>query len=296
MNNEQGQETPGQRIANDFYELLHRNYGACPPEHGDTLAEAIDLYHATEFTTLQQEITSLKGAKDGAYAERNKCVVGLALLARDLGFKVGLARHPEEDTEWEDDWRNIVVIELPTGQLTWHFHDSEMHMLYSFCRLEGHEWDGHTTEEKYRRLLDYTPTVKDSLIVEIESLKGQVGAYRDHIAGHYCRPDSDITGCNDCDILNDDETALQYSQDQQRIGAEREAKLLADEILKALETFWIRKTEHPGHSETYYSESSNGLPYSLLMAALRESDKRLNPLSTALSPTKENINQEGGEA
>lgn len=104
-----------------------------------------------------EEAETLQSQKDNAYSERNKCVVGLALLARDLGYKVGLARHPESDTEWEDDWRNIVVIELPTGQLTWHFHDSEMHMLYSFTRLEGHAWDGHTTDEKYRRLLDYTP-------------------------------------------------------------------------------------------------------------------------------------------
>lgn len=104
-----------------------------------------------------KEANRLRIAKDNAYAERNKCVIGLMLLARDLGYKVGWAKHPEEDTEWEDDWRNIAVIELPTGQLTWHFHDSERWMLYSFEPLKDHQWDGHSTEEKYRRLFDYTP-------------------------------------------------------------------------------------------------------------------------------------------
>lgn len=109
------------------------------------------------FKDLNELVDELEEQKNNAYSERNNCVVGLALLARDLGYKVGIAQHDPNDTEWEDDWRNILVIELPTGQVTWHFHDSEMHMLYSFGALEGYEWDGHTTEEKYRRLLEYTP-------------------------------------------------------------------------------------------------------------------------------------------
>lgn len=126
------------------------------------------LYNAIVAYAAQQN-AELVASKDRAYAERNKCVVGLALLARDLGYKVGLARHPEEDKTWEDDWRNIVFIELPTGQLSWHMHDSDMYMLYSFCR-EPYEWDGHSTEEKYRRLLDYTPQ-NYNLQAENERLK-----------------------------------------------------------------------------------------------------------------------------
>jgi hypothetical protein len=59
-----------------------------------------------------------------------------------------LARH---QGEWEDEWRNIVCVHLPTGQATWHIHDSEVILFGHLAMTEG-DWDGHTTAEKYRRL------------------------------------------------------------------------------------------------------------------------------------------------
>ncbi len=95
----------------------------------------------------------MEKAKDGAYSERNKCVAALARLADRLGLEVGVGRHPAEDTAWENDWRTILFIELPSGagQASWHFHDSERHLLEG---LTGYSkpWDGHSTEEKYARL------------------------------------------------------------------------------------------------------------------------------------------------
>lgn len=102
---------------------------------------------------LNALITDLVENKDNAYAERNKCVALIARMAIKLDLVVGLARHHEEDKDWEDDWRNIVFIELPSGQVSWHIHDSDLPMFKSLLPYEG-KWDGHTTELKYERVLN----------------------------------------------------------------------------------------------------------------------------------------------
>lgn len=91
--------------------------------------------------------------KDAAYAERNKCVVLIARMAISLGLTAGLSRHDEEDKHWEDDWRNIVFIDFPSGQVSWHIHDSDLPMFEFLGQYDG-IWDGHTTEEKYQRMLN----------------------------------------------------------------------------------------------------------------------------------------------
>lgn len=87
------------------------------------------------------------------YAERNQLVAALSKL-----FPAYLAIHDENDYLWENDWRNIVFIDLPTGQVSWHIHDSELH-LFSHLKFKENKWDGHSYEEKYRRLneLPYKP-------------------------------------------------------------------------------------------------------------------------------------------
>src|SRR6266851_4890124 len=62
--------------------------------------------------------------RNKAYAERNMCVALIARLSEMLGYKVGMKRHEGED--WEDDWRHVIFIDLPNGQLSWHIHDSEL--------------------------------------------------------------------------------------------------------------------------------------------------------------------------
>jgi len=79
--------------------------------------------------------------------------------------------HPLEDTEWDKDWRHIIFIEIPTfigstfqqhnlkntKQVSWHIHDSEV-IYFSHLELKnGNSWDGHTSEEKYERLLNLRP-------------------------------------------------------------------------------------------------------------------------------------------
>jgi len=90
---------------------------------------------------------------DEVYRERNMCVVGIARLALFLGYKAGIGQHKDKPgEEWESDWRNIVFIDLPAGQVSWHIHDSELE-LFSFLPVYVGEWDGHDTAEKYRRVM-----------------------------------------------------------------------------------------------------------------------------------------------
>lgn len=90
--------------------------------------------------------------KDGAYRERNQIVSALSKL-----FPSWLGRHDENDKNWEREWLNIVYIQLPTGQVSWHIKDTEMDL---FAHLELNlkkGWDGHTTEQKYERLGKLNP-------------------------------------------------------------------------------------------------------------------------------------------
>ena len=68
-------------------------------------------------------------------------------------FPSCLGRHEESDKEWDDNWRNIVYINSPNGQLSWHISEDEL-CLFSHLQYDPNvQWDGHTTEEKYSRLL-----------------------------------------------------------------------------------------------------------------------------------------------
>lgn len=134
------------------------------------LDRRIEELHAT----YSAELDDMRARKQQAYHERNRLVQFISKL-----FPSHLYRHPDSDKEWEDDWRWIVCIHPPQGQATWHIQDSELSW---FDHLPRHDmagwdwakkvgvvvpenwrrydaggilccgWDGHTTEEKYKRL------------------------------------------------------------------------------------------------------------------------------------------------
>ncbi|QLE46556.1 hypothetical protein FD723_40805 (plasmid) [Nostoc sp. C052] len=94
---------------------------------------------------------SANEAKNLAYSERNKLLVPLCKMAIALNLVAGIGQHQGE--EWDDDWRNIIFLELPTGQISFHIHDSELH-LFQFLPPYTGKWDGHDTATKWDRLLD----------------------------------------------------------------------------------------------------------------------------------------------
>ena len=92
-------------------------------------------------------LAEVEGYKDGAYTERNKLVALLSKL-----FPSGTKRTAIEG--WSEDWHGCVYIDLPTGQASWHYHDSQAHLFAHLPPYAG-TWDGHTTEQKYERIAGY---------------------------------------------------------------------------------------------------------------------------------------------
>lgn len=136
------------------------------------------------------EAEELKKQLDAVYKERDLCVALAAHLAdaisREAALQVDgywahskqaeletlkeirksyfawLGKHEDKPgEEWDEDWKNIVFIRIPQGQLSWHIHDSEVSLFNRLFVASGSEtgtpdhvepWDGHTTEEKYERI------------------------------------------------------------------------------------------------------------------------------------------------
>lgn len=106
---------------------------------------------------MSRTITALAEAlqaKDAAYLERNRCVALLVRMALVLGLRAGLARTAIEG--WSAEWHGCVYIDLPTGQVSWHYHDSQAH-LFAGLPAYAAPWDGHDTPEKYRRVAKAFP-------------------------------------------------------------------------------------------------------------------------------------------
>lgn len=76
--------------------------------------------------------------EDANYDNREKLVYQTIHLARLIGFQTGFRIDPSEP-EWP-----VAYIELPTGQVSWHMPQHSL------------PYDGHTTEEKYRRIREWT--------------------------------------------------------------------------------------------------------------------------------------------
>lgn len=104
-----------------------------------------------DIDSSKNELAEMEARKDAAYYERNQVVAALSKL-----FPAGTAKTAIEG--WSEDWHGCVYIDLPTGQVSWHFHDSQAHL---FAHLPPYvkSWDGHTTEEKYERLAMLTSFV-----------------------------------------------------------------------------------------------------------------------------------------
>lgn len=91
-----------------------------------------------------REIEDLRSRKDGAYLERNRLVSLLSKI-----FPSGTRKTAIDG--WSEDWHGCVYIDLPTGQASWHYHDSQAWLFDHLGPYAG-GYDGHTTDEKYARI------------------------------------------------------------------------------------------------------------------------------------------------
>lgn len=95
----------------------------------------------------------IRQQKDLAYSERNKCVAALARFASLQNYNVGIKK--TNIPGWHKDWHWCVYIDLPEGQVSWHFHVREM-PLFKWLPTYNGSYDGHSNEEKYARMLKFT--------------------------------------------------------------------------------------------------------------------------------------------
>lgn len=80
---------------------------------------------------------------DTNYKERYGDVLRALAVAHDLGYRAGIKIDPKEPA-WP-----VVYIDLPDdGQLSWHMPEY------------AGEWDGHTTAEKFARIVAYAERTK----------------------------------------------------------------------------------------------------------------------------------------
>lgn len=111
--------------------------------------------------TTPGTLAEMEVRKDAAFLERNQVVAALA-----KSWPSGVARTAIKG--WSEDWHGCVYIDLPTGQTSWHFHDSQAYLFDGLPAYAG-KWDGHDTPEKYRRLAAMQP-------VDMATLKQGVSA------------------------------------------------------------------------------------------------------------------------
>lgn len=88
--------------------------------------------------------------KDAAYRERNYLV---ATLARQ--FPSGIRNTEIEG--WDPEWHGCVFIDLPSGQISYHYHDSERWMFQDLPAYDK-PYDGHDKEMVHQRLRDVFDT------------------------------------------------------------------------------------------------------------------------------------------
>lgn len=84
-------------------------------------------------TSLLREVLTA----DQDYPRRYRLILHIMSMAILSGYEVGMRIDPDEP-EWP-----VVVIELPTGQVSWHMPQHPK------------PWDGHTTEEKFERIQQF---------------------------------------------------------------------------------------------------------------------------------------------
>lgn len=101
---------------------------------------------ADEYTRyLEQEIARFRALKNDAFHERNQLV---ALISKIYPAKLG------KDESGQSILENVVYIDLPTGQASWHITKDEIDLFAHLSKAGDDQsiWDGHTKQEKIERV------------------------------------------------------------------------------------------------------------------------------------------------
>lgn len=104
---------------------------------------ALEAAERVRASSIEGELGQ-RAEKDEAYRQRNHLVAALARL-----FPSGIAR--TNISGWSPDWHGCCFIDLPSGQISYHYHDSHAH-LFEGLPPYTKVWDGHDKEAVHARL------------------------------------------------------------------------------------------------------------------------------------------------
>ena len=82
------------------------------------------------------EDTQVQDRLQRAYTER---MIAVKLLCLYCGYPYGIGKDTNE--AWDDEWRNVVYIDLPCGQVSWHIAPADLPLFKDFPKYDG-VWDG----------------------------------------------------------------------------------------------------------------------------------------------------------
>jgi hypothetical protein len=109
-------------------------------DYNSSITKQIDSIEAN-MLLLEAENSRLLMAKSIVYVERDSCIAFLAQLALAKQFRVGTAAD------------HTIVVDLPSGQVSWQFHESEAHLFADFPAYEE-AVEELTIQETYRRVMN----------------------------------------------------------------------------------------------------------------------------------------------
>ena len=92
---------------------------------------------------METDLDKLTRKKDAAYDERMHLVAALARM-----FPSGIRETTTPG--WTPAWKGCVYIDLPTGQISYHYHTRHAALFSSLPTYEG-PWDGHDKDAVHAR-------------------------------------------------------------------------------------------------------------------------------------------------
>jgi hypothetical protein len=116
----------------------------------------------------REQLAAVTAERDKAYRERAHLVAYLAACYPSV-----LAIDIDPDAP---GWA-VIFVETPTGQMSWHVSGDDLDLFLSVEHADSDEpqvpkWDGHTTEEKYRRLAELTASAAREALAARAGLDG----------------------------------------------------------------------------------------------------------------------------
>lgn len=110
-----------------------------------------------DMVRLEKENERLRKVRKSANVERDACVGLIAQMATVLGIPAGIGKYemiePLENGESVTQLQNRVIVELPSGQVSWDYLDSEGHLFEALPHYAG-SVENQTLQQNYIKVMN----------------------------------------------------------------------------------------------------------------------------------------------